>query len=100
MHCVSDYPTKKKDLNLNYIRKIPVKYIKGFSDHSVGINACSIAFTLGAKVIEKHFKISNKIKSPDSQFSLTPSQLKELKIRSDKIFLSSEFVLKWFLLSL
>ncbi len=60
----------------------------GISDHTNDINSSLASVVLGAKVIEKHFKISDKIKSPDSRFSLTPSQLNELKIRSEKIFLS------------
>ncbi len=92
MHCVSDYPTKKKDLNLNYIKKIPIKYIKGFSDHSVGINACSIAFTLGAKVIEKHFTLNKKDKfSRDHALSADPKDLKKLvkNLNSLKIILGN-----------
>ena len=91
LHCVSGYPTPESEANIdtiNLLRKKFPKKILGISDHTNDINSSLASIVLGAKVIEKHFKISNKIKSPDSQFSLTPSQLKELKIRSDKIFLS------------
>ena len=58
----------------------------GISDHTSNINSSLAAAALGSAVIEKHFKISSKIKSPDSKFSITPDQLKELKEGSIKIF--------------
>ncbi len=91
LHCVSGYPTPESEANINTINLLKKKFpgkILGISDHTNDINSSLASIVLGAKVIEKHFKISNKIKSPDSQFSLTPAQLKELKIRSKKIFLS------------
>ena len=55
------------------------------SDHTNDINSSLAATALGATMIEKHFKISNRIKSPDSKFSILPSQLKMLKNMSVKI---------------
>ena len=89
LHCVSGYPTPESEANIdtiNLLRKKFPKKILGISDHTNDINSSLASIVLGAKVIEKHFKISNKIKY--SQFSLTPSQLRELKIRSNKIFLT------------
>ena len=60
----------------------------GISDQTSDINSSLAATSLGATLIEKHFKISNKIKSLDSSFSIDSEQLKELKLRSNKIFLS------------
>ena len=91
LHCVSGYPTPESEANVNTINLLKKKFpgkILGISDHTNDINSSLASVVLGAKVIEKHFKISDKIKSPDSQFSLTPTQLNELKIRSEKIFLS------------
>ena len=61
LHCVSSYPTKK-DLNLNIIREFQriFKLDIGFSDHSLGNEACLAAVAMGAKVIEKHVTISKK----------------------------------------
>ena len=42
------------------------------------------AVALGAKLVEKHFKISNKIKSLDSKFSIDFEKFKELSMRSKK----------------
>ena len=91
LHCVSGYPTPESEANINKINLLKVKFpnkILGISDHTNDINSSLAAVAMGAKVIEKHFKISNKIKSPDSKFSINPVQLKELKIRSESIFAS------------
>lgn len=91
LHCVSGYPTPESEANINKINLLKVKFpnkILGISDHTDDINSSLTAVAMGAKVIEKHFKISNKIKSPDSKFSINPVQLKELKIRSESIFVS------------
>jgi len=50
----------------------------GISDHSLGIGASVCAVALGASVVEKHFTLSRKIKTPDGFFSIEPEELKEL----------------------
>ncbi len=82
LHCVSGYPTPIKDTNLNtikYLKKQFPKYHIGLSDHTKTIDTSIGSISLGAKVIEKHFKISNLIKSEDSKFSITSLELKKLK---------------------
>ena len=89
LHCVSSYPTNKKDLNLNIIRELKkiFKLDIGFSDHSLGNEACLAAVAMGAKVIEKHVTISKKKRGPDHSssssikdfFSLV-KQIRELEI--------------------
>lgn len=71
LHCVSSYPTSKKDLNLNIIREFQkiFKIDIGFSDHSLGNEASLAAVALGAKVIEKHVTISQKMIGPDHSSS-------------------------------
>ena len=63
MHCVSLYPTKLSEINLNRIKKLKKKYKVevGFSDHTIGIEAMIMAKSIGCRVYEKHFTI-NKIK--------------------------------------
>ena len=44
MHCVSPHPAKKENLNLNIIDEIKnFNYKVGYSDHSLGNDACLIA---------------------------------------------------------
>lgn len=80
LKCVSSYPAKAEEMNLKtipHLRELfdcPV----GLSDHTLGIAVPIAAVSLGAKVIEKHFTLSRKHKSPDSFFSLEPDEFKEL----------------------
>jgi len=74
MHCMTSYPTKPEDANLEMIKTFSEKYSKyiiGYSDHTLGITIpiCSIFY--GSKVIEKHFTFDNNLKeSPDHWLSL------------------------------
>jgi len=89
LHCVSSYPTNEENAQvkkINLLKKLFKNNLIGISDHTSNINSSLAAAALGSAVIEKHFKISSKIKSPDSKFSITPDQLKELKEGSIKIF--------------
>ena len=89
LHCVSGYPIKDTDANISTIKKLQLKFKNfniGLSDHTKDINSSLAASALGATVIEKHFKISEKVKSIDSDFSINPNQLQTLKNRSLKIF--------------
>ena len=80
LHCVSDYPTEIKNSNLERIPKLKKIFTKneiGLSDHTNGISTSLIASNLGIAYIEKHFNLDN-LKTTDSSFSISPSQLKEL----------------------
>ena len=80
LHCMSLYPPKADDLNLNIIPflktvfGIPV----GYSDHYPGIKACVAAVMLGAEVIETHFTIDTKKEGADHHHSVDPDMLKQL----------------------
>tara|TARA_B100001063_G_scaffold239717_1_gene263656 strand:- start:1114 stop:2127 length:1014 start_codon:yes stop_codon:yes gene_type:complete len=80
LHCSSEYPAKKNNLNLLSIPFLKKKFDinVGYSDHSLGLDASFTAVALGAKVIEKHFTINNKLNGPDHKASLTPTQLANL----------------------
>tara|TARA_Y100000590_G_C15746177_1_gene1022141 strand:- start:1510 stop:2583 length:1074 start_codon:yes stop_codon:yes gene_type:complete len=97
LNCISSYPAKNNELNLKYIN-ILKKYcpLVGYSDHSNSDMASIISVASGAKVIEKHFKLNNKIKTPDSSFSYDPIQFKNLikKIRETELMMGSENINK------
>jgi pseudaminic acid synthase len=78
LKCVSDYPAKYEEMNLKTIPDMAKKFklSVGLSDHSLGIAMSIAGVSLGARVIEKHFTLSRKIKSPDSFFSTEPQELK------------------------
>jgi pseudaminic acid synthase len=97
LHCVSSYPTKLENINLQRIeilkKKFP-KYLIGLSDHTDDIYSSIVATQLGVAVIEKHFKINNFDKTADSSFSLTPEKLRALKDITFKISKSKKKINK------
>jgi sialic acid synthase SpsE len=80
-HCVLSYPCADKDANLAKMLKlkqifpdIPV----GYSDHTIGIAVPLAAVALGARSIEKHYALANRLgENPDESFSITPEKLRE-----------------------
>lgn len=84
LHCISDYPTKPQDLNLEMINllKSVFKMPVGLSDHSLGLKSSYIAASLGAVVIEKHFTIDrtlhDRFPDADHNISIEPYELKTL----------------------
>jgi len=78
LHCVSLYPCDLKKINLKRmisLKKIFNKDI-GFSDHTIGVNACLLALSMGAKIIEKHFTLNKKQDGPDHILSADEKDLK------------------------
>lgn len=82
LYCVSSYPTQIGEFDFTRITKLKkllkTNYI-GFSDHSKGILASTVSLSHGVCLIERHFKINDKIKSEDAKFSITPVEMKLLK---------------------
>ena len=80
MHCVTDYPVSKNQANLQCINNIKkdFKLVTGYSDHTLGILASTIAVTKGATVIEKHFTLNKKMKGPDHLASLEPKEFSKM----------------------
>jgi len=78
--CNSQYPTPAEDLNLlrlNTLADIFPDLLLGFSDHTQGSLASSLAVALGAVVFEKHFTLDQTLPGPDHWFSENPEGLKE-----------------------
>lgn len=80
LHCISSYPTPIDQANL---RQIPVLAKRfevgiGLSDHTLGTTAAVVAVAMGACLIEKHFILDRSYKGPDSEFSITPIELRKL----------------------
>lgn len=72
-NCLSEYPPKYGDLNLNVIgrmKKMFPKAIIGHSDHTPDLYTSFAAVTLGANIIEKHVIIDKKIPGPDQSVSI------------------------------
>lgn len=80
LKCVSSYPAKPEEMNLRTIQHMKWTFDcpVGLSDHTLGMGSSIAAVSFGAKVIEKHFTLSRKIKTPDSFFSMEPDELRRL----------------------
>ncbi len=72
LKCTSAYPAPLEKANLKTIKNMQKKFkvMIGFSDHTLGFLAPTVAVSLGAKVIEKHFILDKKIGGADAKFSL------------------------------
>jgi N-acetylneuraminate synthase len=81
MQCTAKYPAPIESLNLAAIPELAGTFgvSVGLSDHSrdpvVGPLA---AAALGARVIEKHFTLDNRLPGPDHAFAVTPAELRQL----------------------
>ena len=72
MLCVSNYPTNPVDVNIKRLGYLKNKYPNlkfGFSDHTQGSSAASLAIAFGARCFEKHFTLKKSDKGPDHWFS-------------------------------
>ncbi len=88
----SQYPTPPQNVNLMKFHTLSRKFPNlplGFSDHTVGPLASSLACVLGATVFEKHFTLDRNLPGPDHWFSADPQ---ELKIWRDSIITSFEML--------
>ena len=73
LHCVSQYPTEYRNVNLNtipYLQKKYPQYTIGYSDHTVGIATPVAAVAMGSKIIEKHITLDRQMKGTDQAGSL------------------------------
>lgn len=80
LKCTSAYPAPLELANLSTIPNMKVKFDVevGLSDHTLGIIAPTVAVSLGARVIEKHFILSKDLGGPDVKFSLDPDEFREM----------------------
>ena len=80
LHCVTDYPARYEDLNLDAIGQLKSVYKVGvgYSDHSLGIEACCAAVTLGSTCVEKHITLDKNMDGPDHAASASPDEFKQL----------------------
>lgn len=82
MQCTAKYPAPFLALNLRAIHTLIRRFWGvscGFSDHSLDpVIGPVAAVALGAKVIEKHFTLSNRLAGPDHRFALTPAKLSRM----------------------
>lgn len=78
LHCNTQYPTPKQDVNLKAIHTLKETFNVevGYSDHTQGIEISIAAVALGATIIEKHFTLDRCMQGPDHKASLEPEEFK------------------------
>ncbi|MDI6751704.1 MAG: N-acetylneuraminate synthase family protein [bacterium] len=80
LHSILSYPAPLVSVNLLSIPYLhqSLNFIVGYSDHteSTSSSACLYSVCLGARVVEKHFKLQENC--PDSQVSASPDEMKAL----------------------
>jgi len=78
LHCVSIYPPKDEQVNLNNIdtlRSLYPDYPIGFSDHTLGTTVPVASTMKGVCVIEKHFTLDKNMEGWDHKVSATPNEM-------------------------
>jgi pseudaminic acid synthase len=81
LYCVSSYPAKNRDFNLNNIDILKKKFKCdiGFSDHSTDNSVAMLAISRGARVIEKHIALDGQEDGLDIEFSIKGKEIKKFK---------------------
>jgi N,N'-diacetyllegionaminate synthase len=89
-HCVSLYPTPPERANLLAVRTLAETFDMpaGYSDHTIGVEACIAAVALGAVVVEKHFTLDKSQPGPDIALSCNPEELASLRKSIDLVNLA------------
>jgi sialic acid synthase len=81
LQCTASYPCEAESLNLRVIetfrREFPDAVI-GLSGHDNGIAMAVVAYTLGARIVEKHFTLNRSWKGTDQAFSLAPDGMRRM----------------------
>ena len=77
LYCVSNYPSKLNDFNMNNIKILQSKFNcrVGLSDHSNDERVAMTAIAAGAEVVEKHIALDNQKKGLDIKFSLKGKEI-------------------------
>ncbi|SNR49533.1 N-acetylneuraminate synthase family protein [Flavobacterium sp. ov086] len=100
LHCVSEYPTRYENVNLNtikYLQKNYSDFVIGYSDHTIGIATPIAAVAMGSEIIEKHITLDRLMKGTDQAGSLAVEGIErmvrdirnlELSMGKEEIFIA------------
>lgn len=82
LHCTAAYPVHDHaELNLRVIPALRTRfpdYVIGWSGHDTGIAMPVLAYSLGARIIEKHVTLNRTWKGTDQAFSLEPGGIRRM----------------------
>ena len=79
-HCVSTYPCKDEDCNINMITTLKEKYNcpVGYSGHESGITPSLLAVAVGAQALERHITLDKSMYGSDQSASIEAEDLNVL----------------------
>lgn len=92
MQCNTNYTANTSNFSyinlrvLNTYHELFPDCILGLSDHTFGHTTVLGAFSLGARVFEKHFTDDNSREGPDHKFSMTPSTWSQMVIACNELY--------------
>jgi len=81
LHCVSTYPCKDEDCNINMVTTLQKMYPGvpiGYSGHEAGVLPSILAVSLGAKAIERHITLDKSMYGSDQSASIEYEDFKFL----------------------
>ena len=83
LHCNSSYPAQESELNLRVIKTFKERYqcTIGYSGHEYSVEPSTIAYALGAKIIERHITLDHRMWGTDQSASIEISGMHILKNR-------------------
>ncbi|HYC85307.1 MAG TPA: N-acetylneuraminate synthase family protein [Chryseosolibacter sp.] len=88
LHCISIYPPKDSQVNLNNIdtlRQLYPAYPIGFSDHTLGTTIPVSSVVKGVCLIEKHFTLDKNMEGWDHKVSANPEELKTICTETKRV---------------
>lgn len=91
LQCTSAYPPRREEMNLNVIGALRAAYpglVIGFSSHDDGVALASIAYALGARVVEKHFTLDRSWKGSDHACSIEQPLLRQMVLDLEELRVS------------
>ena len=83
LQCTARYPAPLRAIHVRAIPWMAERFgvFAGLSDHSRDpLVAPLAAVALGARVVEKHYTLSNRLPGPDHSFALEPAELRAMVI--------------------
>tara|TARA_B100000989_G_scaffold298791_2_gene289888 strand:+ start:4668 stop:5651 length:984 start_codon:yes stop_codon:yes gene_type:complete len=79
LQCTSIYPCPPERVGINIIQELVSKFKLevGYSDHTLCSTSAILAVACGAKLIEKHFTLSNLMYGSDAKYAMEPNLFKD-----------------------
>ncbi len=86
-HCVSTYPCKDEDCNINLINTLKERYgcPVGYSGHEEGVLPSLLAVSVGAVALERHITLDRNMYGSDQSASIEKQEIERLVRESRRV---------------